>query len=860
METKLSKSVALVVGLLLASLPTALFAAETKYAGEPLEEALSDLQSKGLDIFYTSNLVKPEMRVGEEPTAGEPREILAQLLAPHGLTFEDGPGGRLVVVAAKPETAGIRGRVRRRRDAAPIPGVRILIPGAGEALSGDDGSFLFAGVAVGAHALEAHLPGFVVGRLEVTAPPGRIAEVVFDLAPAPLALDEIIVTPSRVSLMSREPVAGMGLDREDILALPHLGDDIFRALTLLPGVTGEETSARFHVRGGRADEVLVLLDRVELFEPYHMKDYSSPLSIITPRALSEVHLITGGFPVQYGDRMSGVLEMSTVRPSENEIHMGLGTLSTELGKAATFQDGRGHWLASARRGALDLTLEFLGAREKPHYWDAFGKAGLQLSDGHSLGLNALYSDDQLVFFNIDPDFEEDYRTSYGNSYLWLTHQAILGPSLFVDSTGSIGQIDRDRRGREEGRAEEEGQRFTIRDTRSLEVVGFKQDWNWVVGSEARSGDGHYLKWGLDVRRFDTHYDYFNARELDDPLEDLRSEPRTGTRSLVKDLRGEQYSAYLSDRLRPADGLTLEVGVRYDEHTLTEDRNVSPRLNLVFAPGADRTLRAAWGYFYQSQRPYELQIEDGITELTTAERTEQRVLGFERSFLAGGSEASDLLLRVEAYQRIVTDPRPRYENIYEPISIYPEIEPDRVLFAPELSRAYGLEILLRGSRGRIDWWGSYTYSRTEDRLDGVWVPRRIDQPHAFNFDINYRAGRHWNVNLAWRLHSGWPTTSITGELEEDEEGELEVVPVLGPLNGDRLPVYHRLDLRASREWQLRRGVLGFYVDVQNVYDRGNIAGFDVDLEKIVRSDGTIDIVAVEEIWGGILPSFGITWRY
>ncbi len=694
--------------------------------------------------------------------------------------------------------------------------------------------------------------------MEVSAPAGDRAEVVFELEPAPLSLDEIVVTPSQVSLLRNEPVPGLALDREDILALPHLGDDIFRALTLLPGVTGEEVSARFNVRGSRADEVLILLDRVELFEPYHMKDYSSSLSIITPRALREVNLITGGFPAEYGDRMSGVLDMSTVEPGDTRTHMGLGTLSTELGRAATFAGDRGHWLASLRRGSLDLTLDFLGQREKPMYWDGFGKTHYRLTDSHSLGLNTLHSDDKLDFFNIDPDVVEDYITSYGNSYLWLTHQAILGSRLFIDSTASVGRVDRDRRGTEVGMDDEEGNDFAILDRRSLDVVGFKQAWNWLSGDASSSGAGsHYIKWGFDVRQFDTFYDYFNIRELDDPLEDFRAQPRTGSTAFRRRLRGEQYSAYTADRVRLFDDLTMEIGVRYDQHTLTDDRNFSPRFNLVYALGRSSNLRAAWGYFYQSQRPYELQVEDGVTELTTAERTEQRVLGYERAFTAGGN---DLMLRVEAYHRKVTNPRPRYENIFEPISIYPEIEPDRVLFAPELSQAYGLEMLIRGSRGRVDWWGNYAYSRTEDRIDGAWVPRRIDQPHAFNFDVNLRAGKHWNVNLAWRWHSGWPTTSITGELEEDDEGELEVIPVLGPIYGERLPDYHRLDLRASREWRLRKGVLGFYVDVQNVYDRGNVAGFDVDLETIERPDGSLDVVAIEEIWGGILPSFGITWEY
>jgi len=227
----------------------------------------------------------------------------------------------------------------------------------------------------------------------------------------------------------------------------------------------------------------------------------------------------------------------------------------------------------------------------------------------------------------------------------------------------------------------------------------------------------------------------------------------------------------------------------------------------------------------------------------------------------GEKARTWQFRIEAYQRLITDPRPRYENIFEPISIFPEIEPDRILIRPESGEARGIELFLKGRLSdRLDGWVSYTYSEIEDRVDGRAQPRRIDQPHALNVDLNWRAGEHWNVNLAWRYHTGWPTSSISGRLEVDDEGEEEFVPVIGPFYAERLPSYHRLDLRASREWKLKKGVLGFYVEIQNVYDRENIAGFDIDFEFELNENGEIDVFAAEEVWGGFLPSFGFTWEF
>ena len=603
--------------------------------------------------------------------------------------------------------------------------------------------------------------------------------------------------------------------------------------------------------GSRADEVLVLLDRVELFEPYHLKDFGSRVSIIPPRTLGEVNLITGGFPAQYGDRMSGVLDMSSTQPEKKQTLLGIGLLNSELGTSGTFSEGRGYWLGSARRSHLDVALELLEIVEQPKYWGATGKIDYAVKPGHRLTLQALHSDDSLDFraFELGDDLE-DFQTSYNNSYTWLTHQWILSDSLFAETTTSWGLIERDRSGLGvELDEEEEGNGFNLDDRRQLQIFSLKSDWSYQLSTS------HFLRFGFETRRLETDYDYFNARALDDPLEDIRFEPRTGTRLFQQELEGDQHSLYFSDRWRANEDLVLELGVRYDEQTLTRDRDVSPRFNLVWSAGDRSTLRAAWGYFFQSQRPYELQVEDGITELATAERTEQRVLGFEHAF-AGTSE---LLVRIEAYQRLIDNPRRRYENIFEPNSVFPEIEPDRILFTPESGEAYGIELYLRGSVGSADWWASYAYSRVSDRIDGAQVRRRFDQPHAVTLDINLPLGA-WNANLAWRYHTGWPTTKIFGVIEEDDEGELEAVPAFGPFNEERLPDYHRLDLRLSREWQKQRGVLGFFLEIQNLYNRRNIAGFDPDFDLELSDVGEIDLQLEEEVWDGLLPSFGVTWEF
>ena len=193
------------------------------WLGLTLTEALRELQSRGLRIVFTSVLVRPEMRVEAEPAAVEPRLVLDEILAPHGLAAEEGAGGTLVVVRA----------------------------------------------VSAASAASAERPA-----------PATPPETALPVEPMPYVYDEIVVRPSQLSLLDEEPLAPLSLSRDDIAALPHLAGDLFRALSLLPGTAANDVTAQFHVHGGRRDEVQILLDGQELYEAYHLQEFDRALSVV----------------------------------------------------------------------------------------------------------------------------------------------------------------------------------------------------------------------------------------------------------------------------------------------------------------------------------------------------------------------------------------------------------------------------------------------------------------------------------------------------------------------------------------------------------------------------------------------------
>lgn len=817
-------------------------------AGTPLTDALLALEKGGLRLVFSSQVVRPEMTVRSAPLSANPRAILDEILAPNGLSVEEGPSGILVVISS-PRSPGsssssrssVSGSVRSRRALDPLPGVTVAVVGRGaETVTGADGRFAIEGLPAGVYTLQARRPGFVVGEFAgITVDPGAPVDVELVLQPAPLTREEVVVHPSRISLLQDEPAAPLVMNREDILHLPHLGGDVFRAVSLLPGTASNDVSAQFHVRGGGTDEVLLLLDGQELYEAYHLKEFDSAFSVVAASNLANADLTTGAFPSSYGDRMGGILDLSTITPSRpRQLRVSVSTLSAQLEGNGTFGD-RAWWMVSARGGTTRLADSVFG-EEHPVFWDLFAKADFQLNRSQSLRLNVLHADDELDWVQKAGADVTRLDTTYDNSYLWLTHQAVLNERLFVDTAASVTHVNRNRKGLEA----QADKQFDVRDQRDLDVGGFLQSWNLQAGLQ------NFLTGGFEVRRFDAGYDYVGSRAFEEALASVLGEARDSSFVLRQHFRDDYLGAFVSDRYRPAANLTLELGARFDRHTLTGDSLWSPRASLAWGVGRASVVRLGWGHYNQSQRAYELAVEDGDARFYPAEQSEQWVAGFEHVF-GDGTSGPLTALRAEVYRRDVRNPRPRYESLFQAFERFPEGEPARVRVEPESAMAQGVELFFQGRVGnRLGWWVNYALARSEEKIAGEEVPRSIDQRHTLNLDLDYSLGRGWDANLAWRFHTGWPTTAL---IAAGTDGS--ATPVIGPRNAERLPNYHRLDARVSRKWPVRFGSLTVFGDVQNLYGKRNVAGFDLEVD-----DATGDVFLKKERWPGFFASVGFSLEF
>jgi hypothetical protein len=774
----------LVLGLFLT---TRALPAQPVLEGLSLEAAIEALEAEGLKVFFSSELVKPTMRVVARPGGRDAREWLRAILAPHGLTIVPGPRGSVLIVA-----------VRESRTAA------------------------FTAPAVAARG----------------AVPRQARE-----APAPI--DELVVSSSRYAIGRDAGAADFLVAGGDLERLPDLGDDALRAVQRLPGIAANGFSARSSVRGGATDETLMRLDGLRLYEPFHLASFPGPFSAIDPSVVGTMEVYTGGFPVSFGDRMSGVVDVRSLDPPDARYtEVAVSFFNASVLNAGRFASGDGEWLASIRRSNLDLLYDrFTPRAERPRYVDGFGKIAYRVGDTLKVSVNTLYSRDDIELFD-DVDAEERASSRDEQRYTWLRFDHDIGSALYGSTLLAHTSLAGDRGGVRDKQGVSAGR---LLDRRAFTIDSLQGDWSWQPDAAA----DWLVTFGAAFDRARGRYDY----EDEVVFELLFAAPgvpaaRRRARDIEVAAEGERRSLYGTVRYRPAPRVTLDLGLRWDEQTLDPEPSgaLTPRVGLRYGIAEHTFLRAAWGRFEQAQTIDELEVSDGVRDFHPPQRAEHRVLGLEHVFEQG------VRLRVELYDKEMSRLRLRHENLLHALSLLPELEPDRVRIAPSAAVARGLEIRVDSARGAaLGWWASYSRSTVRDRVDGAEVARSWDQPHALSGGLSWTTSR-WDVGAALNQRSGWPTTAVLGL---DESGALPRV-VTGPRNAERVGEFRSVDLRVTRTFAAHRGTLNAFLEVTNAFGRSNPCCLEYQIEADDEGAAGLELSPLDYL--PRVPSLGFVWSF
>jgi len=831
-----------------------------------LETALRQLsQRSGVPFAYSPDVLRGYGPVSCACIDATVTVALDSLLAGTGLVYSETTHRVLLSPPAAPRAADAEegalqfgtlvGHVRAAPDSQPINGARIQVSGYLGVVRTDASGWFRLTLAPGAYDVLVQALAFAPQRLrDIHVGHGDTTSVTVVLEPAPIRLNELVVTPGTYGVMKdASVVAEQTLSREYVHALPRMADDIYRAIDRLPGVTTHDITAKIDVRGAPNDQVLVQLDGLELSEPFHLKDWDGSLSIIDVESVSDIQLMTGGFTAEYGDKLAGVFAMRTTTPPPNRTRttLGFSVMNLTAKSEGGFAGGRGTWLGSARYGFLGPTLKILHEANgaEPTYYDVFGKVQYQLSPRHLISGHLLHAGDDFAVVEEDGT---EVHSAWGSSYLWMNWTADFTPTLSAQTTVSAGWVTRSRRGVDylDGPSSLVGTR--VEDSGTFSSYGLKQQWEFLESEHV------LLRWGFDLKHGLADYDYSrweaewvpNTTDPSAPAWELRSD----SFAIATSPSGQELGLFQSARLRLTDRLVTEVGLRYDHHSHSGDNTVSPRVNVALEVAPRTTLRAAWGHYHQSHGLDELYVADGDNRFYPSQRAEHRVLGLEHRLIDGTS------FRVEAYERRIADPRPEYRSLVPIIeALWEEGGGDRIRVAPTRGLARGIEFLARRDvGGRFAWSASYVLARVDDEIDGAWVPRPRDQRHTIRLEFAYRPTPSWSLSYAWQFHSGWPATREDFEVLTAVDGSQFVARTFGPIYGERLPAYHRLDVRVSKLFPVGSGRLELYVDVFNAYNRENAEAFNYAV--VVTPQGRVESERGINPLLRVFPTFGARWEF
>jgi hypothetical protein len=490
------------------------------------------------------------------------------------------------------------------------------------------------------------------------------------------------------------------------------------------------------------------------------------------------------------------------------------------------------WLAMARIGTLKPFLRaFAENAGSPSYSDVYARARYGTPDRLRLTANFLWSRDELAISRDSQGEEADLESL--NRYLWLRadHDFENGieASLFLGHSG----ID----GLREGTIDNPGiSTGSVADHRSSEYLDTRGNIAWQLNAR------NWVEGGFEWTQEDAVYRYTSQASFTQPVAELFARDPEFARGIVLTPSRERMALFVAHRWQILESLVSELGLRgqrtITNGSTTEDWQLDPRINLRWQFNPTTSVRVHWGSFLQTDEVHELKVEDGLTAFPEAQRSQQAIIGIDHRLSNG------LAIRLEGFRKLQSDPRPHFENLLDPMSLVPEIAPDRIEVAPLAADVRGAEISVNSEGHDLSWWLGLAWSEAWDSLGGHRELRSWDQTWAATAGVDWIRG-NWRLGAVAGSHRGWPTTRI-----EDD--------ALTPRNSDRFPVRATLDLRAEYRKPLRVGSLAATFELTNAINVGNSC-----CQRLIAGDdgaGETTFTTKESDWLPIVPSVGILWEF
>ena len=649
-------------------------------------------------------------------------------------------------------------------------------------------------------------PGFRRYEREETIARHKKLTVEYRLQPLETSQFEATVEGDR----QRHEISETTIDRSEFQVIPGSQGDPLKVIEDLPGVarTSPIGGGLLVIRGSDPGDSLVYLDGEPIPLLYHFGAISSTFN---PDLLEAIDYIPGNFSTRYGDLIGGLVDVRQ-RKLREEPHgyanVNLLEASVLLESAIPEIPGLSFAIAG-RRSYIDIILRGfvpkggdIGLTVAPRYYDAQFRLDYKPPGGkHQFSLLALSSDDTLGLLvqrplDQDPNLSGSIDAETGFQQIRLKHEwrsektSISTVAMyerlfisFVAGPSSFGVIGHD---------------LFLRSTLSHEVSDTFGLGAGLDFANRRLGISAVFRQSILFREGD-----FNSQgpRPDDPY--ITVPPKLFNRF--------SPGVWTELRWRPLPGLLLTPGLRADLYRYSpsqpnETGTVTPRFTARYDFSESVAFKAGIGLYSQGARNGDSVVPFG-NPFIAPEQAWQATLGTEIKPLRGFS------LGVEGF----------YKGLWDLIVNTPSGSP-YTLDNSGTGRVFGLEVLLRKELSeRLFGWISYTLSRS-DRIDRPGEPRRLfdfDQTHNLTTVVSYKIGAGWQAGARMRLISGNPDTPVIGSRYL---ANFDVyLPIYGPTNSQRLPLFHQLDVRIDKTWTFDKWLLDAYLDVLNTYNHRSIEG-------------------------------------
>ncbi|MBN1782973.1 TonB-dependent receptor [bacterium] len=571
-------------------------------------------------------------------------------------------------------------------------------------------------------------------------------------------------------------------------SIPQVAEaDLFRSIQMLPGVaTLSDFSAGLYVRGGSADQNLILLDEIDVYNPNHMFGF---FSTFNTDAVKSVELLKGGFPAKHGGRLSSVLNVYDEEGNREKFE-GVTRLSI-LSASSTLQGPweHGSWMLSGRRTYLDLASKLADFDLPYYFYDGHAKINFDIDPKNQASLSFYAGNDYL-------DLGEDGMNvllNWGNKTFSAQWTHLFNSRLFSHFVFAGSRYDSDTQVKFDNIRFGIFNRITDLATKGILTYSPNTRHSVDFGFETK-----VLNFDLNYHVVDTDYNnHFN---------------------------GVYLSAYMQDNIKLTPLTILQTGLRVDHYTDGAYTRIDPRISVQQTFTDKINMKFSYGMYHQFLN---LVQQEGMSfadmwfpvdKTFDPGKAQHYIVGFQYD------NKSTFSFDIEGYYKYYGNVA-EY-NVYRNEDEIIENQTAATNFLSGKGKAYGMDMYIRNRLGRLEGWLGYALCWTKKQVDGynfdLWYYPTYDRRHTITLIQDYKISKNWRFNVAFKYGSGQPYTESTAWYEvTDQKGRIHYESLDGKKNTYRLPAYHRLDLGLFYTRSIFKKKTEFFLQVINVYNRDNV---------------------------------------